>query len=147
MKSLFTKKIKKRDFCFAINLVLIAILLMFIFLLFKAKSYAYTVYTITLNSGEADSPGTTTLYVFNNNIYLDPSFSKNITATSNPITIPYKSGYLFLGYKIPSGNGSESGFRAITANGYWSSSRCFKLFFKREFFIRSRVGKLLKNKF
>ena len=54
---------------------------------------------IKLNNNGATSAGTTFLYgSYNQGIYLDSSLTKKMTTSSNPITVPTKTGYTFAGY-------------------------------------------------
>lgn len=77
----------------------------------KAKS------TITLNCQDCDTPGTSSLYyIYGIGMYLDSAYTKKMTTSANPITIPVKPGYNFGGYYKNSGC---SGGQIINANGYY----------------------------
>lgn len=73
------------------------------------------IYTVTLDSQEADDVGTTAIYESYNTKYSLTSNGNAMTRTSNNITIPTKTGYKFLGYYTEKdGNGTKY----IDENGY-----------------------------
>ena len=77
-------------------------------------------YTITLNNQSASTAGTGTLYgKYATGIYLDTAYTKNLTETINPITLPTKTGYTFGGYYTATNGG---GTQMISATGYRTSS-------------------------
>ena len=81
---------------------------------------SYKTYNITLDNQSATTSGTTTLYGrYADGIYLDSSYSKKMTTSSNNITIPTKTGYTFLGYYTAT-NGE--GTQLINASGNVTSS-------------------------
>ncbi|MGM9882539.1 MAG: InlB B-repeat-containing protein [Bacilli bacterium] len=60
---------------------------------------SYKSYQVTLDNQSATSSGTTTLYgLYYNGIFLDSSHSTRMTTSTNPITVPTKTGYTFNGY-------------------------------------------------
>lgn len=76
------------------------------------------IYTVTLDSQEADNVGTTAIYESYNTKYSLTSGGNAMTSNSNSITIPTKTGYKFLGYYTEEdGNGTKY----IDENGYITS--------------------------
>ena len=77
-------------------------------------------YTITLNNQSATTAGTTAIYEnYNVGVYLDSALSKKMTTSANPITLPTKNGYAFMGYYTSTGG---KGTQMINANGYITSN-------------------------
>ena len=86
----------------------------------KTFTIIYNSFNITLNNQNATSTGTTTLYMrYNNGVYLDSSYSKRMTTSANPITVPTRTGYTFSGYYTGT-NGS--GTQLINVSGNITSS-------------------------
>ena len=86
----------------------------------QSETISYIPYTITLDGQSPTTQNTSTLYgIYGNGVYLDSSYATLATTSSNPITIPLKSGYTFEGYYTDSnGNGTQM----ISASGYITSS-------------------------
>ena len=62
-------------------------------------NFARLVYTITLDNQGATTAGTATIYEkYNTGYYTDSNCTTQMTTTTNPITIPIKTGYAFNGY-------------------------------------------------
>ena len=77
-------------------------------------------YTITLDNQSATTAGTGTIYEkYETGYYLDSSLNNKMTASSNGITIPSKTGYLFKGYYTGT---DGSGTKYIDENGKITSS-------------------------
>ena len=86
----------------------------------KAETITYKTYTITLDGQSASTQNTSTLYGrYKTGLYLDNSYEKLMTTSTNNITIPVKVGYTFGGYYTSTGG---SGTQMIDANGYLTSS-------------------------
>ena len=65
----------------------------------KSFTISYKTFNITLDDNGATSAGTTTLYArYAEGIYLDSGYTKKMTTTTNPITIPTWAGHTFNGY-------------------------------------------------
>ena len=65
-------------------------------------------YTITLNNQSATNAGTTTIYEkYGVGYYLNSAMTNQMTTSANPITIPTKTGYTFLGYYTGQTNGTQ----------------------------------------
>ena len=83
-------------------------------------NYDPSVYTVTLNSSNATTQGTSMIYQrYNTGIYLDSTLTTSMTTSSNNINIPSKAGYIFGGYYTEE-NGS--GKMIIDENGYITDS-------------------------
>ena len=60
---------------------------------------SYNSFNITLDNANATTNGTSTLYMrYADGVYLDSSYINKMTTSANPITIPQRTGYDFLGY-------------------------------------------------
>ncbi len=60
---------------------------------------SYNSFNITLDNANATTNGTSTLYMrYADGVYLDSSYTNKMTTSANPITIPQRTGYDFLGY-------------------------------------------------
>ena len=80
-------------------------------------------FTITLNNNSATTAGTTAIYTrYGVNVYLDSAHATAMTTTTNPITIPTKTGYTFDGYAASTSGCTSSTTRYISATGYRTSS-------------------------
>ena len=67
----------------------------------KSFTITYNTFTITLDNADAISAGTSKLYVrYAEGIYLDSSYTKKMSTTTNPITIPTRLGYILPEYII-----------------------------------------------
>lgn len=76
--------------------------------------------TITLDNQSATTPGTTTIYEkYSRGYYLDNSLENLMTTSTNGITIPTKTGFIFGGYYTGT-NGS--GTQYIDSTGQLTSS-------------------------
>ena len=65
----------------------------------KSFTISYKTFNITLDDNGATSAGTSKLYVrYAEGIYLDSGYTKKMTTTTNPITIPTWAGHIFNGY-------------------------------------------------
>ena len=89
---------------------------------------------ITLDNASAMTNGTSTIYLsYNDGIYLDSGLTNQMTDSTNPITIPQRNGYSFLGYydgaiqmidstgHITSNFTNTSYSSAKTLNAHWIS--------------------------
>ena len=77
-------------------------------------------YNVTLNSQSATSSGTPTLYAYyGQGIFIDSSHKKKMGPTTNNITTPSKTGYIFGGYYTDT-NGK--GTQIIDNDGYITSN-------------------------
>ncbi len=97
--------------------------------------------TITLNSTGATTPGTTKIYeVASLGFFLDSSYQNEMTTSSNPITVPTKTGYNFIGYYTePNGEGVEyiDSLGRLTSNAdntYFTSDGTLYAFFSKELY-------------
>ena len=78
-----------------------------------------TVYTITLNNQSATTAGTTTIYEkYNTGYYTNSAATTQMTTSANGITVPKKTGYVFMGYYTETSDGTQY----IDANGKLTSS-------------------------
>ena len=78
------------------------------------------IYTITLNNQSATIAGSTAIYEkYNTGYYTNSSATTQMTTSSNPITIPTKTGYIFDGY-YTSTNGA--GTQYLNKNGYLTNT-------------------------
>ena len=76
--------------------------------------------TLTLDNQSAGTAGTTAIYTrYATGVYRDSSHSTVMSTSSNPITIPVKTGYTFGGYWTSTNGG---GTQRINANGYITSN-------------------------
>ena len=83
-------------------------------------SFSPHTYDIVLDSQSATVKGTQKVYSkYNNGIFLDSEYKNQMGVSSNPITVPTKTGYNFGGYYTQK-NGS--GTLMIKTNGYRTSS-------------------------
>ena len=65
----------------------------------KSFTITYNTFVVTLDGTSATSVGTSKIYVrYAEGIYLDSGYTKKMTTSANPITIPTKTGYTFNGY-------------------------------------------------
>ena len=72
----------------------------------KSYSITYTTFSITLNTNKPSTlgsgyytDGTNTIYMrYSDGVYLDSSYSKKMSTSSNAVTIPTATGYTFGGY-------------------------------------------------
>ena len=86
----------------------------------KNFTITYNSFNITLNNQSATSAGTTTLYMrYMDGVYLNSEYTKKMTTSSNPITVPTRTGYTFGGYYTGT-NGS--GTQLINASGNITSA-------------------------
>ena len=77
--------------------------------------------TIVLNNNSATSAGSTAVYTrYNVDVYLDEAHTKSMTTTTNPITLPTKTGYTFDGYASSTADCTSS-TRYISKTGYRTS--------------------------
>lgn len=77
-------------------------------------------FVITLDNQDATTKGTQKVYSkYNNGIFLDSEYNNKMGTSSNPITLPTKTGYKFGGYYTET-NGK--GTLMINASGYRTSS-------------------------
>ena len=77
-------------------------------------------FTITLDNQNANTAGTSTIYVkYGTGYYLDSNLSNKMTISSNGITIPQKNGLIFQGYYTETNGG---GTQYIDKDGKITSS-------------------------
>lgn len=85
----------------------------------ETRTYTWRIvdkYTITLDNDGATTPGTSVLYgKYNKGIYLDNTYTKEITTSQNSITLPEKTGHSFSGYYTEN---NKSGKQLINISGY-----------------------------
>ena len=73
-------------------------------------------YVITLDNNNATTNGTSTIYErYTRGIYLDSNYQNEMTSSTNPITIPVRTGYSFSGYY-------DNETQMIDENGYITSN-------------------------
>ena len=78
------------------------------------------IFTITLNNQNATTPGTTVIYQkYSVGYFLDNNLQNQMTTSTNPITVPTRTGYLFEGYYTGT-NGS--GTQYIDSTGKLTSN-------------------------
>ncbi|MBR6060528.1 MAG: hypothetical protein IKP67_00515, partial [Spirochaetales bacterium] len=74
-----------------------------------------TVFSLTLDNQGAKTAGTAKIYLkYNVGYYLDKNCKKEITDESGGITLPAKTGFIFLGYNADK---AGKGQAVITAEG------------------------------
>ena len=96
---------------------------------------AYNSFNITLDNANATTNGTSTLYMrYADGVYLDSNYTNKMTTSTNPITIPVRTGYSFMGYydnttqlidstgKITSAFTNTKYSSAKTLNAQWSGN-------------------------
>ncbi len=96
---------------------------------------SYNSFNITLDNANATTNGTSTLYMrYADGVYLDSSYTNKMTTSANPITIPVRTGYDFVGYydgdtqlidntgKITSTFTNIKYSSAKTLNAHWNDS-------------------------
>ena len=80
------------------------------------------IHTVTLDNQGAATAGSTTVYMIPSlgNMYLDSTANKTMSSSSNPITVPTKTGYTFGGYYGYYTEGDDStAVQIISSNGYF----------------------------
>lgn len=84
------------------------------------------VYTISLSEGDPTTSGTPAIYEkYNVGFFLDEDCTKRMTSSTNPITKPIKTNYVFKGYYSSSGG---IGLTIIDENGYINESLAYNTF-------------------